>query len=82
MNEFEVVGIVTGVSKKSGKTYTMLHLLRDFSESNSQSRYGQECITQYIDGNVSYDVQVGSHVKFEYTIGGNGYPVVCGVQAI
>lgn len=82
MNEFEVVGIVSGVSKKSGKAYTMLQVLRDFSPSNSQVRQGRECIQQFIDGSIPSDVTVGSTVKFEYTIGGNGYPVVCGVQAV
>lgn len=82
MNEFEVLGIVSGVSKKSGKAYTMLHLTRDFTESNSQIRQGKECLAQFIDGPVPSGVYVGSTVGFEYTIGDNGYPKVCGVQAI
>lgn len=82
MNEFNVVGIVSGVSKKSGKAYTMLQLTRPFSESSSQIRQGLECLSQYIEGTVPSDVAVGSIVKFEYTIGASGYPVVCGVQAI
>ncbi|MFW2503814.1 hypothetical protein [Clostridium diolis] len=82
MNEFEVVGIVSGVSKKSGKSYTMLQVLRDFSPSNAQLRQGKECLQQYIDGAVPSDVAVGSIVAFDYTIGNNGFPQVCGVRAL
>ncbi|MDM8131989.1 MULTISPECIES: hypothetical protein [Clostridium] len=82
MNEFQVVGIISGVSKKSGKAYTMLQLLRDFTENSSQVRQGKECIQQYIEGVCPSDVGIGCIVSFDYTIGSNGYPVVCGVKAI
>ncbi len=82
MNEFNVLGIVSGVSKKSNKAYFMLHLTRPFTESNTQFRQGHECLTQYVEGTVPPDILVGSVVEFDYTLGSNGYPVVCGVHAV
>lgn len=81
-NVFEVVGIVSGISKKSNKPYIMLHCLRNFLESNTQHREGMECVTQYLEGACPIGVSVGSTVEFEYMIGGNGYPTVCGVHAV
>lgn len=80
--EFEVVGIVTGISKKSGKAYTMLHLLGDFSQSNSQVQLGRQCLTQYIEGGISNDIIVGCSIAFDYAIGFGGRPTIVGVHAV
>ena len=80
--EFEVVGIVTGISKKSGKAYTMLHLLGDFSQSNSQVQLGKQCLTQYVEGSVPQDVVVGCSIAFDYAIGFGGRPTIVGVHAV
>ena len=81
---FKVMGIVSGVSTKSGspKPYTMLHLVRDFEQNNSQVKKGQECLVQYIANVIDTNINVGSLVDFDYTIGGNGFPKVCGVKLV
>jgi hypothetical protein len=80
--EFQVVGIVTGISSKSGKAYTMLHLLGDFAPSSKQLCQGQQCITQYVEGAVPSDVAVGSVVAFDYGLGFGGRPTIVGVHAV
>lgn len=80
--ELEVVGIVAGVSKKSGKAYYMLHLLKEFTGSNTQVQQGQECIVQYFEGTVPTDIAVGSSVVFDYAIGFGCKPMIAGVHAV
>ena len=81
MNEFKVIGIVTGVSTKSGvpKAYTMLHVVGEFEQSSSQVKKGQECLIQYIPNVIETNIIVGSIVSFEYGFK-NGVPKVCGVK--
>lgn len=81
MNNFKVIGIVSGVSNKSGspKPYTMLHCITEFDQNSAQEKKGQECIIQYLPMLTDSNIIVGSVVEFEYGIK-NGFPRVCGVH--
>lgn len=78
-NIFKVLGIVQGVSSKTGKPYTMLHVIRPFVQGGSQIKQGNECMVQFLDGNCPSDISVGCEVEFLYNIGLSGRPQVTGV---
>ena len=81
-NVFKVEGFVTGVSKKTNKSYIMLHVSRPFLQSGNQIKQGREVIQQYVEGVLPQGLIVGCNVSFEYTINGAGFPSVCGVKVI
>lgn len=82
-NVFKVEGFVTGVSKKTSKSYVMLHVSREFQgSSTTQMRQGREVLQQYIEGTVPQGLTVGCTVAFDYTINGAGFPSVCGVRVV
>ena len=76
----KVLGIETGINKKSDLPFTVLHTETEFDAYSIEKRnaIGKKCETTYIRSLV--DCKIGDMVEFEYQPGFNNEAVVAGVK--
>lgn len=76
----KVVGILRGISKRTGKEFTVLHVVKDWDDYQLENADGSAVDTHYIKGHVEIDV--GDEFEPVYGVGYEGKAIVRSVTIL